>query len=253
MAGDGKKLAPVRSLQIRHKLGLDRAYETADGVHVSDGVIYIAGTRDFGDVLTDVGLPLFGSRNTRRYEIARAYAGSPVIHTVVGHSLGGHVAHEIARDFPQLQVYTYGAPLVSKRSRRNETRIRDVLDPVSVFDYSATTLPGVRPPHSAGRRIDDYYGVPQQTFVVSDVTGDLTVAADPWTDSVGAPTAVDVPSDTLFVPPPPQSMPPPQLLAPPGDGTASGDSTGLPSLSLLEPPSATPGSSLPTLGSVPLA
>lgn len=53
---------------------------------------------------------------------------------VVGHSLGGAVALDLAEDH-SVAAETYGAPVVSFNSSSH--RHRDYLDPVSMFDFGA--------------------------------------------------------------------------------------------------------------------
>jgi len=96
--------------------------------------MYVAGTRSFEDWAHNYKIPLNQTRDTPRGKAAAAYARLYKPQRVVGHSLGGAVALDVAEDFG-LASTTYGAPLVSFRSSSN--RFRDYFDPVSLFDFGA--------------------------------------------------------------------------------------------------------------------
>jgi len=96
--------------------------------------MYIAGTRSARDWAHNYKILLNQTRSTPRGRVATAYARMYRPKRVVGHSLGGSVALDVAEDFG-LASTTYGAPVASFTSSRD--RFRDYLDPVSLFDFGA--------------------------------------------------------------------------------------------------------------------
>ena len=69
---------------------------------------------------------------------------------MVGHSLGGSVTLELAKNNPENNLFTttYGAPVFSD-SLQYGNRFRSVGDPVSIFDNSAIpNMPTSINPHS---------------------------------------------------------------------------------------------------------
>lgn len=112
--------------------------------------IYIAGTKDPGDIITDAFLPFKSERRTDRYTRAKELAQTGVYSRLVGHSLGGSVAAAVADDVGGLQLRTYGAPIIGRRVQVGEQRVRDAFDPFSFFDRGAVTYGGYFP-HTLGR------------------------------------------------------------------------------------------------------
>jgi hypothetical protein len=105
--------------------------------------MYVAGShtaRDFYDDVTKI--PFWGSvKSSERYQqAAKMLKANPQVRTVVGHSLGGSVAHELQQDNPTLKTMTYGSPSVSWGKAGGEGRLRNAWDPVSVFDRGAVQL-----------------------------------------------------------------------------------------------------------------
>lgn len=131
---------------------MDEAYGSSSGLHTDGaGNLFVSGTRDFGDVVTDVFLPFGSARRTRRYREARQQVQTGEVTHVYGHSLGGFIAHALAEDFPGLLVDTYDAPLTAFQGvEPGEMRYRDSFDPVSMFDPYAIRLHGFAP-HSLSR------------------------------------------------------------------------------------------------------
>ena len=73
---------------------------------------------------------------------------NPQITQIVGHSLGGSVSLELAKNYKNKITTTYGAPVFSD-SLHYGNRVRAVGDPVSIFDGGAITkLPNNINPHS---------------------------------------------------------------------------------------------------------
>ena len=48
--------------------GLKLAYENPDGIYKNGSILYIAGTKSLQDALDDVKLPVYQTRNTKRYK-----------------------------------------------------------------------------------------------------------------------------------------------------------------------------------------
>ncbi len=105
--------------------------------------MYIAGShtaRDFYDDVTKI--PVWGSvKDSERYQQAeKMLKANPQIRTLVAHSLGGSVAHELQREHPGLKTVTYGSPAISWGKAGGEGRFRNAYDPISIFDRGATQL-----------------------------------------------------------------------------------------------------------------
>ena len=135
--------------------GLKRAYEDPDGIYRDGETLYIAGTKSFQDVVDDVKLPLYQTRNTKRYKDVDKFIQDYAIDIdgkknygikqIVSHSLGSAVGQQINDDYGNIfQTRSYGAPFIS-RQRPDETgtnlRIRGSNDVVSMFDRGAITIP----------------------------------------------------------------------------------------------------------------
>ena len=130
--------------------GLENAYndKTSTGVFYDPETRteYIKGSstpRDWFDDLTKI--PIWGdTKQAERYQEAdKAYldlqaSGKPV-ERVVGHSLGGSVALELAKDRGIQHSRTFGAPVLDMNPflGKNVERYRHPLDPVSVLDRGA--------------------------------------------------------------------------------------------------------------------
>jgi len=125
--------------QAADKWGLDIAYKQPSGIFVQDDTMYIAGTKlpSLNDMADDFLIPFGMTAHGHRYASAKA-ALTPKIKRVVGHSLGGSVALELAKE-KQLQSETYGAPVFS--TSESSTRHRYNWDPISMFDRGATSAP----------------------------------------------------------------------------------------------------------------
>ena len=159
--------------------GLDKAYQQGDGFE-NDNTLYIAGShtaRDWFDDVTKIpqwryvppgfsqvadllnspeGQYFFGTgdlRQSERYKKANEFLkNNPKTDTLVGHSLGGSVALQLQKDFPEknFKTVTYGAPVwdplgsdKAKIGQENVLRFSNKGDVVSGFDNSAlqTTHP----------------------------------------------------------------------------------------------------------------
>lgn len=104
--------------------------------------MYVAGTRSMRDIADDFLIPFGLTRRSSRGIAAESMYGLYHPSRVVGHSLGGAVALDVAEDH-HIKSTTYGAPLASFSTG---DRYRDVFDPVSMFDFGATNR--VSLPHS---------------------------------------------------------------------------------------------------------
>lgn len=97
--------------------------------------MFIAGTRSALDWATDTLIPFDMTRQTPRGKSAEQYYSLYRPTRVVGHSLGGAVALDIAEDHA-IASTTYGAPVLSFTG--SSDRHRDYLDPVSMLDFGAS-------------------------------------------------------------------------------------------------------------------
>jgi hypothetical protein len=69
----------------------------------------------------------------------KALKANPEIKRAVGHNLGGSVALELQKNYPDLESRTYGAPVWDPLMCDGQVdRYRNLGDPVSTFDRSAT-------------------------------------------------------------------------------------------------------------------
>ncbi len=140
---DQKKMKsdPLAGPAVTDKEGLQRAYSQGDSYARGD-TLYIAGSHTAKDWYDDVTkVPFWGDlKNSTRYQQAeKALRANPNIRRVVGHSLGGSVALELQKKYPQLESRTYGAPVWSPPGTEGKSeRYRNLGDPVSIFDRSAT-------------------------------------------------------------------------------------------------------------------
>ena len=105
----------------------------------------------YQDMWDDLKIPLGLTRYSQRYQEAeKMLKDNPQITNVVGHSLGGSVALQIASDHKETNIFTttYGAPVASS-SLQYGNRFRAFGDPVSMFDNGAITkMPNQINPHS---------------------------------------------------------------------------------------------------------
>ncbi len=136
---------PTESLADRE--GLDRAYADQRKVYMTGDTLFVAGTSSLGDVADDLALPFGLTKGTQRFiDAERVLKANPKIRCITGHSLGGAVSLELQRIHPELKTRTYGAPVVSMTKGE---RYRSNGDPVSAFDWGATTTaPTTLNPHS---------------------------------------------------------------------------------------------------------
>ncbi len=84
-----------------HKMneeGMKKAYEKPEGYHIEGNKLFIAGTRDFNDVMDWPKIPLGRFKDSKIYKnIEPIYKDNPQIDYVVGHSAGGSAALELEK------------------------------------------------------------------------------------------------------------------------------------------------------------
>jgi hypothetical protein len=57
-----------RDNKLQDKIGLQRAYDTPEGLYQHNGNLCIAGTKSFRDVIDDLKMPFdSGAKNSQRY------------------------------------------------------------------------------------------------------------------------------------------------------------------------------------------
>ena len=121
---DNKHQKYVKQLQdITDEEGLNRAYDTKDGLYQHYNKLFIAGTKDKIDFVDDLKLPFDETltKTNRGRDIDSYYRSHHEIDTVIGHSLGGSVALALEKKYKKedgnpfgiVQSKTFGAPVVS--------------------------------------------------------------------------------------------------------------------------------------------
>ena len=96
--------------------GINMAYSKPEGYHIQDNKLFIAGTRDMGDVIDWTKLPMGTFSKSKIYKNAeKALIDNPEITQVIGHSAGGSAALQLEKDYPNkgLTSITYSTPVFS--------------------------------------------------------------------------------------------------------------------------------------------
>ena len=134
--------------------GLRLAYENPDRIYRNGSILNIAGTKDPIDFYDDLKLPLYQTRNTKRYKDVDKFIKDGTIEVdgkkltgitdIISHSLGSSVGAQINKDYGNIfRSRSYGSPFVSSQ-RPEDTgtnlRIRKAGDVVSMFDNATINL-----------------------------------------------------------------------------------------------------------------
>ena len=134
--------------------GLRLAYESPDRIYRNGSQLYIAGTKDPIDYWDDLKLPLYQTRNTKRYKDVDKFIRDEAIEIdgknhygitdLILHSLGSSVGQQINDDYGNIfRTRSYGSPFISGQSTEDtgtNLRIRKAGDLVSAFDNGSITL-----------------------------------------------------------------------------------------------------------------
>ena len=155
---------PILLSRFTDQQGLQAAYGTDENVVTHGDTLYVSGTKhadslldiagggsfvehliagDLQDVWDDLKIPFGLTSKAQRYQEAEAaLLANPAIKNVTGHSLGGSVALELAKNHPERELVTrtYGAPVSTLADDQGE-RFRHPGDPVSMFDFGAQEAP----------------------------------------------------------------------------------------------------------------
>ena len=121
---DNKHQKSVKQLQgISDEEGLNRAYNTKDGLYQHYNKLFIAGTKDPVDMVDDLKLPFDDTLNktTRGRTADKHYRSHHESDTVIGHSLGSSVALALEKQYKKegnnpygiIQPKSFGSPTVS--------------------------------------------------------------------------------------------------------------------------------------------
>ena len=115
--------------------GLDRAREQEKRIYVHGNTLYVSGTAwrnkktgmpSLQDPWDDLKIPIYKTRYAQRYKDADEFMKqNPNIDRVVGHSLGGSVALELATNY-NVVAQTYKAPVVETRLFSNGVPTRKI-------------------------------------------------------------------------------------------------------------------------------
>ena len=148
--------------------GLQKAYDdNENNVYVDGDTLYISGTKNadslvstafdpsihnihknykdgkYQDVWDDLKIPFHKTGKSQRYkDVQKVLDENPDITHMVGHSLGGSVAYEAQKNYPDrnLNVSTYGAPVISlPGDPSGKNRYRHPGDLISILDRGANT------------------------------------------------------------------------------------------------------------------
>ena len=81
--------------------GIKKTDEKPEGYHIENNKLYIAGTRDFNDVIDWPKIPMGIFKDSKIYKnIEPVFKNNPQIDYVVGHSAGGSAALELEKLIP---------------------------------------------------------------------------------------------------------------------------------------------------------
>jgi len=117
---------------------LRRAYREQSGVYVHGKTIYVAGTRDSSDVLTDISL--LGTnllmRSSSKYAHVAELLKTGEFNAAVGHSLGGIILHDLHNSNLGFTARLYNTPQTTFTygSKRGVTFYNGLFDPLTLFN-----------------------------------------------------------------------------------------------------------------------
>jgi hypothetical protein len=111
---------------ITDKAGLEKAYGRESKVYTNGDTLYIAGTSSIQDIWDDLKIPFNQTAKSLRYRnAAAALKANRDIVSVVGHSLGGSVALELQKNFPERNFKSNNVQKYQGNSRcNNQTKTR---------------------------------------------------------------------------------------------------------------------------------
>jgi pimeloyl-ACP methyl ester carboxylesterase len=122
--------------------GLSKAYDQPNKIYINNHKMYIAGTSNWQDVWDDLKIPFNLTRYSQRYEDAeKLLKEHPEVDSLISHSLGGAVALELNKNYPdKYDTTTYGSPTVDLGDKKGK-RFRHPLDPISALDFGTYNVP----------------------------------------------------------------------------------------------------------------
>jgi hypothetical protein len=128
--------------RLTDKVGLDKAYDSPDKLHVQGDTLYVAGTSNLRDYWDDLKIPFGKTANAQRYiDADKLLEKNPQVSNLVGHSLGGSAVLELQKNLQNRKFKTnvYGTPAASLTTPDNvdNHRYRNFGDPFSIFDRGA--------------------------------------------------------------------------------------------------------------------
>jgi hypothetical protein len=128
--------------------GIKQAYATKEGLYQEGNRLYIAGTRDFQDVMDWAKIATNTFEGSKIYKNADAYLKThPEVTELAGHSAGGSAALELEKNYADRKytTMTYNAPVFEPifnaesflDKSKTPLRFSIVGDPVSMFDMNS--------------------------------------------------------------------------------------------------------------------
>ena len=179
-----ENVSPLDTKQIEHITdaeGLDRAREQEKRIYVHGNTLYVSGTAwrnkktgmpSLQDPYDDLKIPIFKTKYAQRYKDAEELIKqNPNIDRVVGHSLGGSVALELAKNY-DVETRTYMAPVVDTglfNQGMQPERYRNNNDPISMFDRGAKSYE--RPPDPKNKLLGTIASVVGTALTGSEESG----------------------------------------------------------------------------------
>ena len=91
-----------------HKIneeGMKKAYSNPEGYHIEGNKLFIAGTRDFNDVMDWYKIPVGTFKDSKIYKnIEPIFKNNKDINVIVGHSAGGSAALELEKKYNNYNI-----------------------------------------------------------------------------------------------------------------------------------------------------